>query len=89
MEGASFLGIFLSEWVGYAASLMVAISFVMKDITKLRVVNIVGCALFVIYGLLMPSVRIGLPIILTNAAIIGVNIFYLAKAKKEEVSAEG
>ncbi|MCB9189226.1 MAG: uroporphyrinogen decarboxylase [Flavobacteriales bacterium] len=84
----SFLGIYLSEWVGYAASLMVALSFVMKDIIKLRVVNIIGCTLFIVYGLLMPSLRIGLPIIITNAAIVCVNIYYLTKASKKEVAAE-
>ena len=83
MEEASFFGIYLSEWVGYGASLMVAISFVMKDIVKLRVVNIIGCALFIAYGLLMPTLRIGLPIIITNAAIVCVNLYYLSKTKKE------
>lgn len=86
MEETSFLGVYLSEWVGYAASLAVAVSFVMKDILKLRLVNIVGCALFIGYGLLMPSLRIGLPIILTNAAIIGVNVFYLIKMSKTQPS---
>lgn len=85
MEEMSFLGVFLSEWVGYAASLMVALSFVMKDIVKLRIVNIIGCTLFIIYGLLMPTLRIGLPIILTNTAIVMVNLYYLSKSAKKEV----
>ncbi|CAG5085331.1 uroporphyrinogen decarboxylase [Parvicella tangerina] len=88
MEEVSFLGVYLTEWVGYAASLMVAMSFVMKDIFKLRIVNIVGCALFVAYGLLMPSLRVGLPIIITNAAIIGVNVYYLTRTSKKEVSTD-
>lgn len=82
MEEVSFLGIYLTEWVGYAASLAVALSFVMKDIVKLRVVNIVGCVLFIIYGLLMPSLRVGLPVIITNAAIVCVNVYYLMKQRK-------
>lgn len=87
MDEASFLGIYLSEWVGYAASLMVALSFVMKDITKLRIVNIIGCSLFIVYGLLMPTLRMGLPIIITNAAIVCVNVFYLSKAKNKDTAA--
>lgn len=88
MEELSFFGIYLSEWVGYAASLAVALSFVMKDIVKLRIVNIIGCALFVAYGFLMPTLRIGLPIILTNAAIIGVNVYYLTKAFSKSTKVE-
>lgn len=77
------------EYVGYAASLFVALSFVMKDMLKLRIVNIVGCALFVIYGLMFDSLRAGLPVIITNVAIICVNSYYLYKLlgeKKTEIS---
>lgn len=77
------------EYVGYAASLAVALSFVMKDMLKLRIVNIVGCALFVIYGFMFESLRAGLPVIITNVAIICVNGFYLVKMfneKKPEIS---
>lgn len=87
MEEISFLGIYLTEWVGYGASLMVALSFVMKDILKLRIVNIIGCFLFVVYGFLMPELRIGLPIIITNVAIIFVNVYYLTRpTEKKPVS---
>lgn len=30
----------------------------------------------------MPTLRVGLPIIIANAAILGVNMFYLVKKKK-------
>ncbi|MFT5599948.1 MAG: hypothetical protein ACI9N1_000179 [Flavobacteriales bacterium] len=70
------------ELVGYAASIAVAVSFVMKDMFKLRLVNIVGCALFVAYGLMLPTIRIGLPVILTNVAIICVNLFYINQTRQ-------
>jgi hypothetical protein len=70
------------ELVGYAASVAVAVSFVMKDMFKLRMVNIVGCALFVAYGLMLPTLRIGLPVILTNLAIICVNLYYLNQSRQ-------
>ena len=38
------------EWVGYAVSIMIAISLLMTDILKLRIINSIGCVLFVIYG---------------------------------------
>lgn len=75
-------GITGTEYIGYLASLMVLLSFTMKNITTLRLVNISGCILFIIYGFLMPSIRIGLPIIIANAAIMCVNIYYLIKIKK-------
>lgn len=67
-----------TEYVGYAASLAVLISFLMKKMKPLRMVNIIGCGLFVAYGVLLASI----PIIVTNAAICFVHIYYLTK--KEE-----
>ncbi|MEN9302359.1 MAG: hypothetical protein RL264_788 [Bacteroidota bacterium] len=62
-----------TELIGYAASLFVLLSFLMKKITVLRVVNSVGCTFFIIYGLMIPSY----PIVFTNAAIVLVNAYYL------------
>jgi len=75
------LGITGTEWIGYLASIAVLISFTMKDLRNLRMINGVGCLLFVLYGCLMPTLRIGLPIIITNVAILGINIYHLTKGK--------
>ena len=75
-------GITGTEYIGYMASLMVLLSFTMKDVKRLRLINMTGCILFIIYGFLMPSIRIGLPIIIANAAIFLVNAYYLFKMKK-------
>jgi len=72
----------LVEIVGYLASIVVLCSFMMKDVKKLRLVNMLGCLLFVVYGFMMPTIRIGLPIIITNAAIMGINIYYSFIAKQ-------
>ena len=77
------LGITSTEYVGYLASFMVLLSFTMKDVKKLRLVNMSGCILFIIYGFLMPTLRIGLPIIIANAAILAVNVYYLLKPAKQ------
>ncbi|MCG3736660.1 hypothetical protein EXA20_08845 [Vibrio cincinnatiensis] len=71
------------EIMGYAASIMVAISLTMKDIVKLRILNFIGCSLFVAYGLMIDA----LPVVATNAFIACVNIYFLVKmqqAKKTE-----
>jgi uncharacterized protein with PQ loop repeat len=65
-----------AEIVGYIASLFVLVSFLMKDIKKLRLINSVGCMLFVIYGVLL---NFSIPIILTNTAILIINTIALLK----------
>ncbi len=68
------------ELIGYAASLFVLLSFVMKKIGTLRTVNIIGCSFFIAYGILINS----WPIIITNVAIVFVNGFYLIKYLRSE-----
>ena len=69
------------EIIGYLASLGVLASFMFKNMRKLRIVNTIGCVFFIIYGMQMPTLRIGLPIIITNAAIVGLNLYYLLFVK--------
>lgn len=71
-------GISVTEWVGYAASLGVLVSFLMKDINVLRIVNSIGCAFFVAYGLMLGSI----PVVVTNIAILLINTYYLLKKEK-------
>ena len=73
------LGITITEWVGYLASIVLIISFMMKNVNTLRIVNSVGALLFVIYGIML---AISWPIIITNGFILALNIFYLTKKNK-------
>ena len=68
------LGITLTEWIGYLAMLALLISFMMKDVRKLRSINSIGAILFVIYGFMLQT---SWPIIITNFAILCLNIYYL------------
>lgn len=70
------LGISYTEWVGYLASAVLIISFMMKSVNKLRTVNSIGAILFVIYGIML---SISWPIIITNGFILGLNVYYLTK----------
>ena len=74
-----FIGISFTEWIGYAAMATVLISFLMKSVKKLRIVNSFGCLLFVFYGILLEP--ISNPIIITNTAIFLINLYYLFKKK--------
>ena len=68
------LGVSITEWIGYLATLALIISFMMKNVRTLRIVNSIGAILFVIYGIMFP---ISYPIIITNGFILGANIYYL------------
>lgn len=72
-----FLGVSWVEWTGYTAMATVLISFLMKSVTQLRIVNAFGCILFVVYGLVLDP--ISKPIIITNVAIFCINLYYILK----------
>ena len=71
------LGVELTEWVGYLAMSVLLISFMMKNVIKLRIINSVGCLFFVIYGVMISQY----PIVITNLAIILINLYYLLLKK--------
>ena len=75
-------GISYIEWIGYLASLVLLLSFLMRNITTLRYINSLGCLFFVIYGILLDS----WPIIITNGAIILINFYYLFINRKNSES---
>ena len=68
------LFIHATELVGYLAMLFLLVSFLMKDIRRLRTLNTLACALFVAYGFILD---ISWPIIISNSAIFGINLYYL------------
>lgn len=76
------LGITITEWVGYTASLALIISFMMKNINTLRIINSLGAALFVVYGIMLAT---SYPIIITNGFILMANIYYLTFKRKEAI----
>jgi len=61
------------ELVGYAASVLVAVSLMMSGIFKLRVINLTGAIIFTVYGLVINAY----PVVLVNGIICFVNIYYL------------
>jgi len=63
------------EIIGYSASVMVAISLMMKGIIWLRCLNFTGCTLFVIYGVYISA----WPVAGMNAFVACINIYHLIK----------
>src|SRR5215203_3722427 len=66
---------FIYELIGYVGSLLVATSLMMKSLVRLRVINLAGTLIFVIFGFLIGAE----PIILLNVLILGVNIYHLVQ----------
>ena len=65
------------ELVGYLASILIAIPLTMTDMYKLRIINSIGCLMFVIYGLNVGAY----PVALANTIIIIINIYNLYKLR--------
>lgn len=65
----------LVECLGYLASVLVAISFVMKSMNKLRFVNMVGAICFVVYAVAINAI----PVALINLFTVCINVYYLTR----------
>lgn len=68
-----FGSIQIAEIIGYAASVLVAISLMMSAIVKLRIINLIGSLIFTIYGIIISAY----PVAFVNGLIAVVNIYYL------------
>lgn len=61
------------EIIGLTATLFVLLSFLMKRIELVRIINIIGAVLFVIYGLCINALSTWL----LNGILIVIHIVYL------------
>ena len=64
---------FLLELVGYFASALIAVSLMMSSILRLRLINLVGAAIFSAYGVLIHAY----PVAILNGLIVLVNGWHL------------
>ncbi|MBK1894725.1 uroporphyrinogen decarboxylase [Chryseobacterium paridis] len=69
----------IATYVGYSASLFIVLSFILKDVRKIRIVNMIGCACFVIYGIFSGMLW---PVIIPNGLICFIQIYHLTAGKK-------
>lgn len=65
------------EVIGVCASVIVLISFLLKGEEKIRIVNLVGAILFVIYGLLIHAFSVWF----LNSALVLVHLYKLIMFK--------
>ncbi|WP_288376938.1 uroporphyrinogen decarboxylase [uncultured Chryseobacterium sp.] len=70
----------IATYIGYSASLFIVLSFILKDIRKIRIVNMIGCICFVIYGIYSGMLW---PVIIPNGLICFIQIYHLLAYKKK------
>jgi len=63
----------LIQALGYTASFIIFISLTMKSIVKLRILNAVGCVVFVVFAFKTHS----LPAVVMNIGIVFIDMYYL------------
>ncbi len=68
------------EGLGYFATLVTLVSMMVKDMVYLRVINSVGCLLWIGYGMMSESI----PVLMVNTIILGIHIFKLIELKETE-----
>lgn len=65
------------ELLGTLASVLVMLSYTL-DGKKLRIVNIIGSILFIIYGIMLG----GISVIILNSITIPIHLYYILKEEK-------
>jgi hypothetical protein len=63
------------EWLGYAASVIVALSLTLSSVVQFRIINLIGASLFSAYGFIIGAYPVGV----MNGFIVLVDIYYLVQ----------
>ena len=67
------------ELFGYLGSVLILVSMLMTSVVRLRVINLIGSAIFAVYALLIRSY----PTAFLNACLVGINVYQLLKLKRK------
>jgi len=66
------------ELIGIVATLFIIASFLTKNLVKVRIVNLIGSVIFVVYGILIHSWSTAI----LNVIMIVVHLVYLLRRNK-------
>lgn len=66
----------ITSFIGYSASIFVVLSFILKDVKKIRIINLIGCICFVLYGFLNNYLW---PVIIPNGILCFIQAYHLIK----------
>lgn len=67
------------ELIGYVGSALVVISLMLRSIVRLRIVNLVGAAVFTAYGVLISAP----PVWMVNGAIVIIDAYHLVRIYRQ------
>jgi hypothetical protein len=67
------------EIMAYVGSAIIFLSFCTKNVRLLRILNNVGCSIFLVYAIHHGRI----PLIVLNSMVMAVNIYHLWKERKE------
>lgn len=67
------------ELIGYVGSALIVLSLMMRSVLRLRWINLIGAAIFTVYGALIAAP----PVWVVNGAIIVIDVYHLAQLKRD------
>ena len=70
----------LIELIGYLGSALVVVSMLMTSVVRLRIINLIGSAIFTVYALIIKSY----PTAAMNLFLVGINVYHLIRLLKEQ-----
>jgi hypothetical protein len=73
----------LLEIFGYIGTAFIIVSMTMKSINKLRIFNLVGSIISIIYSLII----VAWPTVVLNVCLATINIFHLINSKRRKTAA--
>lgn len=72
----------LFEWIGYAASIFIVLSFVVNNLKSVRIINMIGCLCFVVYGTYFEF----WPVVIPNIILVFIQLYFLFFKDKKKIS---
>lgn len=66
----------LTDMTGYLGTVVVLASFMVNSTIKLRIINLIGCSIFVVYGFMLQTAW---PVVITNVLIVIIHLVQLLK----------
>ena len=70
------------EWIGYSASIFIVLSFVINQLRIIRIINMLGCICFAIYGIYFKA----WPVVIPNAMVVFIQLYYLLYKDKQNAN---
>lgn len=70
----------IAPYLGYLASLLLAVALIVNNDLKFRWYNALGCLVFMIYAIIIGAI----PVLLTNTILLVINVVYLVKVYRKK-----